>query len=89
MRGCPRSGRLLPDRPWRALPQALASRHWAASRRLFALPQAHKDAIAMVRSPHFRGYTRLGGELTGGEVDWRASRSIDIGPERNRRPSTG
>jgi isopenicillin N synthase-like dioxygenase len=39
-----------------------------------------KDAIAMVRSPHFRGYTRLGGELTGGEVDWREQ--IDIGPER-------
>jgi isopenicillin N synthase-like dioxygenase len=34
----------------------------------------------MVRSPHFRGYTRLGGELTRGEVDWREQ--IDIGPER-------
>jgi len=36
----------------------------------------------MVRSPHFRGYTRLGGELTRGEVDWREQ--IDIGPERPR-----
>ncbi|MCV7233713.1 isopenicillin N synthase family oxygenase [Mycobacterium branderi] len=51
-----------------------------AARRLFALPQADKDAIAMVRSPHFRGYTRLGGELTGGQVDWREQ--IDIGPQR-------
>ena len=34
----------------------------------------------MVRSPHFRGYTRLGGELTRGEVDWREQ--IDIGPQR-------
>jgi isopenicillin N synthase-like dioxygenase len=34
----------------------------------------------MVRSPHFRGYTRLGGELTRGRVDWREQ--IDIGPER-------
>jgi isopenicillin N synthase-like dioxygenase len=34
----------------------------------------------MVRSPHFRGYTRLGGELTLGQVDWREQ--IDIGPER-------
>jgi isopenicillin N synthase-like dioxygenase len=50
------------------------------ARRLFELPQADKDAVAMVRSPHFRGYTRLGGELTGGRVDWREQ--IDIGPER-------
>ena len=50
------------------------------ARRFFALPQADKDAIAMVRSPHFRGYTRLGGELTRGQVDWREQ--IDIGPER-------
>ncbi|MBV8179777.1 MAG: isopenicillin N synthase family oxygenase [Mycobacterium sp.] len=60
---------------------ALTRRILAAARQLFALPQAEKDAVAMVRSPHFRGYTRLGGELTGGEVDWREQ--IDIGPERN------
>jgi isopenicillin N synthase-like dioxygenase len=58
----------------------LAARLLDAARRLFALPQADKDAIAMVRSPHFRGYTRLGGELTRGEVDWREQ--LDIGPER-------
>jgi isopenicillin N synthase-like dioxygenase len=34
----------------------------------------------MRNSPHFRGYTRLGGELTGGVVDWREQ--IDIGPQR-------
>jgi isopenicillin N synthase-like dioxygenase len=60
---------------------ALTHRVLAAARQLFALPQAEKDAVAMVHSPHFRGYTRLGGELTGGEVDWREQ--IDIGPERN------
>lgn len=52
----------------------------AVARRFFALPQAQKDAIAMVNSPHFRGYTRLGGELTRGAVDWREQ--IDLGPER-------
>jgi len=62
------------------VPEALTARVLAAARRLFALPQANKDAVAMVRSPHFRGYTRLGGELTRGEVDWREQ--IDIGPER-------
>ncbi len=62
------------------VPGALTGRVLGAARRLFALPQAQKDAIAMVRSPHFRGYTRPGGELTGGEADWREQ--IDIGPER-------
>lgn len=62
------------------VPAALVDRVLAVARRLFELPQADKDAIAMVRSPHFRGYTGLGGELTRGEVDWREQ--IDIGPER-------
>jgi isopenicillin N synthase-like dioxygenase len=62
------------------VPEDLTARLLAESRRFFALPQADKDAIAMVNSPHFRGYTRLGGELTGGAVDWREQ--IDIGPER-------
>jgi isopenicillin N synthase-like dioxygenase len=60
--------------------ESLTRRVLAAARELFALPQADKDAVAMIRSPHFRGYTRLGGELTRGEVDWREQ--IDIGPER-------
>ncbi len=62
------------------VPTALSGRVLEAAGRLFALPAADKDAIAMVRSPHFRGYTRLGGELTRGEVDWREQ--IDIGPQR-------
>lgn len=62
------------------VPEDLIARLLAVSRRFFGLPQADKDAIAMVNSPHFRGYTRLGGELTGGAVDWREQ--IDIGPER-------
>jgi isopenicillin N synthase-like dioxygenase len=62
------------------VPAELTARVLRVARRLFELPQADKDAIAMVRSPHFRGYTRLGGELTRGEVDWREQ--IDIGPER-------
>ena len=66
------------------VPDELVHRVLEVARRLFELPQADKDAIAMVRSPHFRGYTRLGGELTRGEVDWREQ--IDIGPER---PSIG
>lgn len=50
------------------------------SREFFALPEADKLAIENVKSPHFRGYTRVGGERTQGRVDWREQ--IDIGPER-------
>ena len=38
---------------------------------LFALPQDEKDKIAMINSEHFLGYSRLGAELTKGQVDYR------------------
>lgn len=50
------------------------------SRQFFALPQEEKEALAMLNSPAFHGWTRLGGELTQHKVDWREQ--IDIGPER-------
>ena len=50
------------------------------ARRFFALPDADKNEISQLKSPQFRGYSRLGGELTNGAVDWREQ--IDIGPER-------
>lgn len=50
------------------------------SRRFFALPDEDKLAVENLKSPQFRGYTRVGGELTMGEIDWREQ--IDIGPER-------
>lgn len=52
----------------------------ALARRFFALPAAAKDEISQLKSAQFRGYSRLGGELTNGTVDWREQ--IDIGPER-------
>ncbi|MGP9655484.1 isopenicillin N synthase family dioxygenase [Halomonas sp. AOP35-4E-18] len=52
---------------------------WQVSRRFFALPQAEKNAISMANSPHFRGYTQLGRELTRGVPDRREQ--IDIGAE--------
>jgi len=52
-----------------------------AARDFFALAEEDKLAIENVHSPHFRGYTRIGGELTQGKVDWREQ--IDIGPERH------
>lgn len=53
---------------------------FALGRRFFALPQADKDALRMENSPHFRGYTHEGGELTRGHQDWREQ--LDVGAER-------
>jgi isopenicillin N synthase-like dioxygenase len=39
--------------------------------RIFALPQERKDAMRMVNSPCFLGYSRLGVERTGGAADQR------------------
>jgi isopenicillin N synthase-like dioxygenase len=57
------------------------------ARRFFALPEAEKRAIAMVNSPHFRGYNQLASELTRGTPDWREQ--IDIGAERPALPRSG
>ncbi|MDQ2852641.1 MAG: isopenicillin N synthase family oxygenase [Actinomycetota bacterium] len=56
----------------------------AVAREFFALPDAEKLSVEMVNSPHFRGYNRVGGELTGGKTDWREQ--IDIAPEREPLP---
>lgn len=57
----------------------LTQQIWQASKRFFALPQGEKNAISMANSPHFRGYTQLGHELTRGMPDRREQ--IDIGAE--------
>jgi isopenicillin N synthase-like dioxygenase len=59
---------------------ALIDEILAEARRFFGLPVEDKLAIENVYSPQFRGYTRVGGELTHGDVDWREQ--IDIGVER-------
>ncbi|GAA0998027.1 isopenicillin N synthase family dioxygenase [Subtercola frigoramans] len=62
------------------VPSALIDELIAVSRRFFDLPEEQKLAIENVHSPQFRGYTRVGGELTAGGVDWREQ--IDIGIDR-------
>jgi isopenicillin N synthase-like dioxygenase len=52
----------------------------ALARQFFGQPDEDKQRISQLTSPHFRGYSRLGGELTNGRIDWREQ--IDIGPER-------
>jgi isopenicillin N synthase-like dioxygenase len=68
------------------VPAGLVDRAYTAARAFFALPESHKLAIENVRSPHFRGYTRMGGERTLGRVDIREQ--IDIGAERPAVPMT-
>ncbi len=62
-----------------------ADRVLSLSRQFFALPLAQRREIEMVNSPHFRGYTALGNELTQGRPDWREE--VDIGAERPARPT--
>ncbi len=45
----------------------------------FELPLDQREALAIGNSPHFRGYTLLESERTGGQIDWRDQ--IDVGPE--------
>ncbi|MGC0366618.1 isopenicillin N synthase-like dioxygenase [Rhodococcus sp. 27YEA15] len=62
------------------IPDDLQTRLLDVAQQFFALPAAEKLAIENVLSPHFRGYTRLGGELTEGKQDWREQ--IDISTEQ-------
>jgi isopenicillin N synthase-like dioxygenase/ADP-ribose pyrophosphatase YjhB (NUDIX family) len=59
---------------------AVVERVFEAAREFFALPLEDRLAIDEVNSPHFRGYTQLGNELTQGRADQRDQ--LDVGPER-------
>lgn len=50
------------------------------SRQFFALSDEQKHNVAMIFSPHFRGYNRAASELTRGQPDWREQ--FDVGAER-------
>ncbi|KTS15533.1 2-oxobutyrate oxidase [Pantoea dispersa] len=50
------------------------------TRAFFALPQAEKQRVAMIHSPHFRGYNHAGVEYTRDQRDQREQ--FDIGAER-------
>ncbi|WP_427018258.1 isopenicillin N synthase family dioxygenase [Pseudarthrobacter sp. P1] len=51
-----------------------------ATRHFFDLPLEDRLELDNRRSPHFRGYTRLGHEITQGRPD--AREQLDFGPER-------
>lgn len=45
----------------------------------FKLPDVEKKKVEMINSPHFLGYTKLGNEITSGNIDWREQ--IDLATE--------
>jgi isopenicillin N synthase-like dioxygenase len=61
------------------MPRELDAAVMAVAREFFALPEGDRQALAIANSPHFRGYTVLGGERTKGVNDWREQ--LDVGPE--------
>jgi isopenicillin N synthase-like dioxygenase len=69
------------------IPDEAGDRLFELTRRFFALSESERRAIEMANSPHFRGYTALGNELTQGRPDWREE--VDIGAERPARIEPG
>ena len=61
------------------IPETMDSDIMEIAEQFFALPADQRHRIAIGNSPHFRGYTILGDEMTQGENDWRDQ--LDIGPE--------
>ncbi len=61
------------------VPAAQSEELLAQSRAFFALPQAQREAIDMIHSPYFRGYSAAGSERTQGRPDLREQ--FDVGPE--------
>jgi isopenicillin N synthase-like dioxygenase len=61
------------------VPAAADAAILSAARDFFALPDAERHALAIANSPHFRGYTLLGAEVTKKARDWREA--FDAGPE--------
>ncbi len=64
------------------IPQQRIDGVLAAARGFFALPEADKLSIQMIRSGQFRGYNRAGAEHTRGQQDWREQ--VDFGADKPR-----
>lgn len=69
------------------VPDTLRAHLFGLTRQFFDLPDAEKLSIDIVRSPHFRGYTRVGNEHTRGKRDWREQ--IDFAVETPPIPQDG
>jgi len=61
------------------VPDEFRSRYFGLLQAFFALPDDVKAAIDKVRSPHFRGWERVGAELTDNRTDFREQ--LDVSTE--------
>ena len=61
------------------VPQEFVDRYFELLTDFFELPEATKALIDKRRSPHFRGWERVGAELTGNHVDYREQ--LDVSTE--------
>jgi isopenicillin N synthase-like dioxygenase len=59
--------------------EGFLTRYFAGLEAFFALDEAHKALIDKRTSPHFRGWERIGAELTGNRVDHREQ--LDVSSE--------
>lgn len=60
--------------------ETLTNQYFSAMHNFFALDEKHKSKLDKSHSPHFRGWEKLGSELTNNEMDYREQ--LDIGVER-------
>ena len=67
------------------VPQTFIDRYFALLEQFFALPEATKAQIDKRRSPHFRGWERVGAELTNNRVDHREQ--LDVSTENPAHPA--
>jgi isopenicillin N synthase-like dioxygenase len=67
------------------VPVEFIERYFALLEQFFALPESTKALIDKRRSPHFRGWERVGAELTNGQVDFREQ--IDLSTEHATHPA--
>ncbi len=61
------------------VPEAFLASYFAALEAFFALPEAAKATIDKANSPFFRGWERIGSELTDNRVDYREQ--LDVSSE--------
>jgi isopenicillin N synthase-like dioxygenase len=61
------------------VPDGFTERYFAALEAFFALPEDVKAQVEKSRSPHFRGWERVGSELTDNRVDHREQ--LDVSAE--------
>ncbi len=63
-----------------SIPAAVCQRYLSMTKRFFALPESIKASLDKANSPHYRGWERLGSELTNNQVDYREQ--LDLGVDK-------